>query len=117
MALSFSILDVRPRSDGSKEVIAKVTGDTSYPSGGYQLTPANFGLNTFKPQQFSAGFVYPVILGGGVASGKAVASIFDVDTAGKYHMYAPAATTPFAVEVTATTNVSAVVQIMEAVGW
>lgn len=117
MALAISILARRVQSDGTKNVIAQVTGDSSYPSGGYQLSPSQFGLNTFYPQDFGKGVVAPVILGNGVASGNAQASIFDIDTNAKLHFYKPAATTPFAVELAAAAPANNVVLIIEAEGW
>ncbi len=48
MALTATILSKDITADGEFEVIAQVTGDSSYPTGGYALTPALFGLNAFK---------------------------------------------------------------------
>lgn len=77
-------------------VIADVTGDASYPTGGYAITPAIFGLTTFD-------FVL-------VPSAKGYGANYN-DATGKIVVYASAGT-----EVTAATNLSAVTFRIMAMG-
>lgn len=48
MALTATVLSKGITADGEFEVIAQVTGDTSYATGGYALDAALFGLNALK---------------------------------------------------------------------
>lgn len=49
MALSSTILQVTDGAGPYKLVTIKVTGDASYPTGGYAVTPALFGGRMFAP--------------------------------------------------------------------
>lgn len=77
-------------------VIADITGDTSYPTGGYAITPAVFGLTTFD-------FVL-------VPSANGYGATYNATT-GKIVVYASANT-----EVTAATNLSAITFRVMAMG-
>lgn len=59
MALSSSIV-AQYYSGSEKLVTIKVTGDSSYPTGGYAVTPALFGFNAFAPSADGIGAAVPV---------------------------------------------------------
>lgn len=77
--------------------VIKVVGDSSYPAGGYTLTPANFTLNAFAstsdqqlqaPTNASAFFLGSDLVESGLGGTYCVVD----DTTGKLRMYAAAGT-------------------------
>lgn len=80
------------------DVYVYATLDNNYPTGGYQLTPAMFGLNTFYPVETTQGaetlsVVYPMVAGGGFSSGAGAFS-FDVNPTNGKLMAFTIGTTP-----------------------
>jgi len=61
MALTATILAVYRGQGQADEKIVKVSGDTSYPTGGYAVTPSLFGFNAFEPDSQGTGL--PPVIG------------------------------------------------------
>lgn len=113
MALGVSVLYKSVRADGEFEVLAQITGDTSYPTGGYALTAADFGFNTFAVA-FGGSGKPPAAGAAVVLSSNAVAqSLYSVQnqTNGNWQLYSALGT-----EETSTTDVSAVSAFVKAIG-
>lgn len=113
MALGVSIIYKSIRADGEFEIIAQITGDTSYPSGGYAFTPDQFGLNTFATA-FGGSGSPPAVGAVQVLSSNAVAnSLFSVqeqDT-GNWALY-----TALGTEETADSDVHTTLALVRAIG-
>ncbi len=110
MALSATILYKDITADGEFEVIAQVTGDTSYPTGGYAITPALLGLNAFKTAFGGTGVpaTVPFELVGHNAAASSWFPVVNYST-GKLQLYDVSATTSTSAtlsELAAATNVS-----------
>lgn len=69
MALTVVQLQVLRGIDGEDYKTIKVTGDTSYPTGGYAITPALFNFQAFATDGYGSGLppvaAYWLILGDG----------------------------------------------------
>ena len=104
MAASTSI-NITPADSGSnrKEKVVDVTYDASYPTGGYAITPASLGLEQ----------ILGVLPGGNLGG---VVPSYNLST-GKLQLFGGAASGAVLAEVTAATNLSAVVQRLIFFGW
>ena len=74
MALGATVLQ---RIDGvgpARLVVIKVTGDSSYPTGGYAVTPAMFGFNSFLSDGLGTGL--PPVAGNYTIEGEGVGNVF-----------------------------------------
>ncbi len=90
-----------------RTVVASVTGDSSYPAGGYLLTPALFGLNSFAQQR--GNIFFPVVLSGDMVSAQVKC---DVDATGHLRVFYPSgggAASPAALSAPAITSGSTAV--------
>lgn len=112
MALTATILQ---RIDGvgpERYVAIKVAGDSSYPTGGYAVTPAMFGFSSFAPDGLGTGLP-PVAAFYGI-QGEGVGNVFAGinPTNGNLQLYV----TTTGVEVANATNESTYVGFLEAFG-
>lgn len=55
MALTTTILQKLRSAYGEDAAVIKVTGDASYPTGGYAITPVMFGFNSFATDGLGTG--------------------------------------------------------------
>lgn len=113
MALGVSIVYKSIKADGEFEIIAQITGDTSYPSGGYTFSPSQFGLNTFAAA-FGGSGAPPAVGAVQILSSNAVAnSLYSVQnqTTGAWQLY-----TALGTEEVATTSVSTTKALVRVIG-
>lgn len=116
MALTATTLQRLSSAYGYNATVVKAVGDTSYPTGGYAVTPALFGFNAFATDGLGTGL--PPTLGNYAILGDAMGT---PDT--WYSAINPANgnlqlfVTTTGVEVAAAVNVSTFAVVLEALGY
>lgn len=114
MALSATIVQITEGIGPYRSVTIKVTGDSSYPTGGYAVTPALFGARSFAPSGPIGGSSQgpPPVVGNYGILGDCVGNPYAVINASTGNLQLFVATT--GVEVASTTNETGYSALLEA---
>jgi len=112
MALTATVLQRINGVGPQRYVMIKVTGDASYPTGGYAVTPAMFGFNTFTSDGLGTGA--PPSLGTYTISGDLQGNPYSVINPVNNNLQLFVATT--GVEVAGATNETGTSVLLEAFG-
>jgi hypothetical protein len=112
MALTATLLQRLPGIGAEDLRVIKVTGDSSYPTGGYAVTPALFGFNAFATDVLGTG--KPPVAGYYSIVGNGVGAVFPGinPTQGNLQLYV----TTTGLEVAAAVDESTAVAFLAAFG-
>lgn len=112
MALSSTLIQRLPGIGGYDLRVIKVTGDASYPTGGYAVTPALFGFTRFATDELGTGL--PPVAGNYAILGDAGGNPYSVINPANGNLQLFVATT--GVEVANTTSETGFSAFLEAFG-